>query len=183
MLMPAMAFAITIAQVSKIMPRHNANRLELYLPFIQTAMHEFEINTPNRAAAFLAQLAHESGEFLYMEELADGSAYEGRKDLGNINPGDGRKFKGRGPIQLTGRANYREFGKLLGLDLENYPELASKPEVGFRIAACFWKKRGLNQLADEEDFHTLTRKLNGGLNGIEKRLKYYKVAMEVLNEA
>src|SRR5207342_2210749 len=100
-----------------------------YLPYLNAAMAEAKINTPARKAAFLAQLAHESGELRYMEEIADGSAYEGRRDLGNTHPGDGRRFKGRGPIQLTGRANYERFGELLGVDLVNDPDQAAKPEL------------------------------------------------------
>lgn len=154
---------------------------------INEAVEEFEINaSPLRLAAFLAQLAHESAELRYMEEIASGAAYEGRQDLGNTEPGDGRRFKGRGPIQLTGRANYREFGEALGLDLIANPQLAARPEVGFRIAGLFWKRKGLNELADARDFRGITRRINGGLNGIEDREKYYeraKRALGVVTEA
>ena len=97
-------------------------------------MNEGSINTCARKAAFLAQIAHESGELIYMEELASGAAYEGRKDLGNTQKGDGKRFKGRGPIQMTGRANYRAGGKVLGLYLEKHPEKVKTPEVGFRTS-------------------------------------------------
>lgn len=173
-------FSVTLAQAKGIMPRQQESKLAQYLPFINSAMHEFEINTPDRAAAFLAQLAHESGELRYMEEIADGHAYEGRKDLGNVNPGDGKRYKGRGPIQLTGRINYKTFGGMLGLDLENNPQIAATPEVGFRIAACFWKTHGLNELADLGSFKDITRKINGGFNGLEERTKYYELAKKIL---
>src|SRR4029078_6237722 len=128
-----------------------------YLPFIQQAMAEFGITSYLRETAFLAQLAHESAEIRYMEEIASGAAYEGRADLGNTQPGDGKRFKGRGPIQLTGRANYRAAAKALGLDLEAQPQLAATPEVGFRVAAWFWTTRKLNALADTGNTIGITR--------------------------
>src|ERR1700704_2715751 len=121
---------VTDDELRQVMPNCPAAKRADYLPFIQQAMAEFEITSYLRETAFLAQLAHESGELRYMEELASGSAYEGRKDLGNTQPGDGKRYKGRGPIQLPGRANYRAAGKALGYDLEGMPELAARPEVG-----------------------------------------------------
>lgn len=118
---------------------------------------------------FLAQLAHESGNFRYMEEIASGAAYEGRKDLGNTQAGDGKRFKGRGPIQLTGRANYRRYGQQLGIDFENNPEIVAIPSVGLLVACKFWSDNGLNALADQDDVTTITRRINGGLNGFEDR--------------
>ncbi|CAF4659625.1 unnamed protein product [Rotaria magnacalcarata] len=140
---------------------------------------------PARKAAFLAQLAHESGQLRYMKEIASGEAYEGREDLGNNQPGDGKLFKGRGPIQLTGRANYAAAGKDLGLDLVNNPELVETPEVGFRTSVWFWNKRQLNKLADRntlKDFRNITKKINGGNNGSADREKYWKQASKVLKE-
>src|SRR5918992_4090119 len=110
-------------------------------------MREHEITTPLRARMFLAQVMHESAALRYFEEIASGAAYEGRRDLGNPRPGDGRRFKGRGPIQLTGRANYTTFGKLLGLDLVGRPEIAATPRVGWRIAALYFQRRGCNPAA------------------------------------
>lgn len=162
------------------MPRALPSRLEASTEALAAAMAEAEINTVTRAAAFLAQLAHESGELRYMEEIADGSAYEGRKDLGNTQVGDGKRYKGRGPIQLTGRSNYRIAGKALGVDLENNPAQAADISVGFRIAAWYWTSRNLNARADNMDFLGITRAINGGTNGLEDRLKYYHRALEVL---
>ena len=118
---------------------------------------------------FLSQLAHESGNFRYMEEIAPGAAYEGRKDLGNTQAGDGKRYKGRGPIQLTGRANYRRYGQQLGIDFENNPAIVAIPSVGLLVACKFWSDNGLNVLADQDDVTTITRRINGGLNGFEDR--------------
>lgn len=121
---------------------------------------------------FMAQLTHESGNFRYMEEIASGKAYEGRKDLGNTQTGDGKRFKGRGPIQLTGRANYRRYGQQLGIDLENNPQIVAMPSVGLLVACKFWADNGLNALADKDDVLTITRRINGGTNGLEDRKKH-----------
>jgi putative chitinase len=154
-----------------------------YLQNINDALVEGSINTCLRQAAFLAQLAHESGQLVYMEELASGEAYEGRKDLGNTQPGDGKRYKGRGPIQLTGRANYRAAGQALGLDLEGNPEQVKTPQVGFRVAVWFWTTRKLNDLADQgtlESFRQITKKINGGTNGQADREQYWAKAKNAL---
>jgi predicted chitinase/LysM repeat protein len=172
---------VTLAQLRKVMPNLSQAKAEQYLPHLNRAMAEANINTPKRQAAFLAQLAHESGEFRYMEEIASGAAYEGRKDLGNTQPGDGVRFKGRGPIQLTGRSNYRAAGKALGIDLENNPKRAADPDVGFRTAAWFWNSRNLNTYADAGNFREVTRRINGGYNGLASREAYYQRALNVLS--
>lgn len=129
-----------------------------------------------RLAHFLAQLMHESANFLYMEEIASGAAYEGREDLGNTQPGDGKRYKGRGPIQVTGRANYRRYGRLLGIDLESNPTLASDPSIGFLVSLTYWDDKRLNELADRDDIKTITQKINGGFNGLaDRRAKFAQV--------
>ncbi|HLN99155.1 MAG TPA: peptidoglycan-binding protein [Pyrinomonadaceae bacterium] len=173
---------LTDDELRQIMPNCPAARRADYLPFIQQAMAEFDINSYLRETAFLAQLAHESAELRYMEEIASGAAYEGRANLGNTQPGDGKRFKGRGPIQLTGRANYTRYGQLLGLDLVNNPTIAATKEVGFRIAGQFWRLNGLNELADQEDFRAITKRINGGYNGLQDRIKYYERAKNVLSK-
>jgi predicted chitinase len=173
---------VTDDELRQIMPNCSSDKRALYLPFIQQAMEEFDIAAYLREAAFLAQLAHESAELRFMEEIASGAAYEGRKDLGNTQPGDGKLFKGRGPIQLTGRANYKKYGDLLGLDLIATPTMAATPQVGFRIAGQFWKLNGLNELADQQKFETITRRINGGINGLQDRIKYYERAKKVLSK-
>lgn len=166
----------TLAVLRATMPHLSEAKAVEYLPHLTLAMVEGGIVGPLREAAFLAQLAHESGEFRYFEELASGEAYEGRKDLGNTQPGDGRRYKGRGPIQLTGRVNYRTAGQALGVDLEGHPEWVALPEVGFRVAAWYWVSRGLNALADSEDLMSITKRINGGYNGQAQRAVYYRAA-------
>lgn len=174
--------------LARIMPNLPAAKRAQFFPFLQQAMDEFQINTPLRAAAFLAQLAHESAEFRFMEEIWGPTQAQRRyepvtslsKRLGNTQPGDGKRFKGRGPIQLTGRFNYKAYGDQLGIDLISAPEQAATPEVGFRTAGLYWSKNGLNELADKQFFKTITKRINGGFNGLEDRTKYYVRAKAVL---
>jgi predicted chitinase len=163
------------------MPHANKLLIKKYIVPINKTLAEFEINTPTRIAAFLAQLAHESGSLRYSEEIATGKAYEGRGDLGNINPGDGVKYKGRGLIQLTGRFNYTKYGNQLGVDLINNPQLAAEPELAVRIAGAYWHNTGLNTLSDRGNFREITRRINGGFNGLTDRIKYWEIAKRVLN--
>ena len=163
---------ITEQQLRQMFP-NAGSRIDAHIPYIIEAVGEGGIDTPHRIAAFLAQLAHESGEYRYMEELADGSAYEGRVDLGNTQPGDGVRYKGRGPIQITGRSNYEACGKALGLDLLNNPKLLTLPENGTRSAVWFWNRNNLSQLADKDWFKTITRRINGGYNGLSDRRNYW----------
>jgi putative chitinase len=170
---------LDLTRLNVIMPQLSPLKAVGYINQLNAAMKFNEINTPERQAAFLAQLSHESGQLKYWEEIASGQAYEGRVDLGNTQLGDGRRFKGRGPIQVTGRSNYRMAGADLGIDLEANPQLAATVEVGFNIAGWYWKKRGLNELSDEgtlESFRKITRRINGGYNGHEDRLRYWRLA-------
>lgn len=151
-----------------------------YLP---EALEKYKINTKLRIAHFLAQIAHESDHFRTTEEYASGAAYEGRKDLGNVRKGDGRRYKGRGVLQITGRANYKTYGKKIGHDLENNPELAATPEISVLTAAQYWQDRGLNELADADNGKQITRKVNGGYNGLNDRLEKIKRAKRALDKA
>src|SRR5260221_4057639 len=163
---------ITDDQLSQIMPKLPQANRQLYLPHLNTAMQARSIDTPLRIAAFVAQLAHESGEFRWMEEIWGPTPaqlrYEPPGDLatklGNTQAGDGKRFRGRGPIQITGHFNYAKFGGLLGLDLIANPALAATPEVAFATAGLFWQSNGLNELADARDFVTITRRINAGTN-------------------
>ena len=171
---------VSLQQLKRVMPNLSDAKARQVLPHLNKAMVEANINTPKRQAAFLAQLAHESGELRYFEEIASGRAYEGRRDLGNTQPGDGVRFKGRCPIQLTGRSNYRAAGQALGIDLVNNPKRAADVDVGFRTAAWFWNSRGLNKYADAGNFREVTRRINGGYNGLSSREAYYRRALNVL---
>lgn len=146
------------------------------------AMNRFGIDTTARAAAFLAQIMHESGRLRYTIELASGEAYEGRRDLGNLHKGDGRRFRGRGLIQITGRANYRDCSMALYGDerLLITPELLEQPDGAAMSAAWYWSSRNLNALADAGQFGLITRRINGGMNGIADRLAHYDKARELL---
>ena len=171
---------LTLGQLLAIVPTLKHDRAAELLPHLNAAMHEAHIRTLRQVAAFVAQLAFESGGFRWFEELASGEAYEGRADLGNLHPGDGPRYKGRGPIQLTGRANYRTAGRALGVDLESHPELAARTDIGFRVAAWYWTSRSLNEPAELGDFREVTRRINGGFNGLAQRESYYARALAVL---
>ncbi|HEV7805868.1 MAG TPA: glycoside hydrolase family 19 protein [Solirubrobacteraceae bacterium] len=153
-----------------------ASIAEQEAPLAEAAMTEFSITSQARAQMFLAQVLHESGGLCFFEEIwgptAAQSGYEGRRDLGNTESGDGKRFKGRGPIQLTGRANYRSFGPQLALELEKHPEMASQHAIGWRIAGLYWKTHGCNELADQGDFVAVTKRINGGTTGLADRQRY-----------
>jgi len=170
---------ISSAQLSEIMPR--CPKPGEYADPLSDAIAGGEINTVNRAACFLGQLALESGELRYWAELADGSAYEGRKDLGNTEIGDGCRYKGRGPIQLTGRANYRAAAEALGHPLIERPDLVLFPEIGFEVAVWYWTSRDLNRKADLLDVRGITLKVNGGLTHLHRRKRYTHRARVLLS--
>ena len=160
-------------------------RAQKWATALTAAMEEGKINARLRQAAFLAQIGHESGSLVYVKELGGPSyfvKYDGRKDLGNTQPGDGAKFCGRGLIQVTGRANYRTASQVLFGDerLLFSPELLEKPEWAAKSAVWFWSTRNLNELADADRFTDLTKKINGGTNGLEDRKARYRLALSVL---
>ncbi len=171
---------ITIEQLKAIMPHSVSLKRNNFIEPINEAMREFNINTRLRICAFLAQIAHESASLNYVEEIASGSAYEGRKDLGNIHEGDGVRFKGRGLIQITGRANYLEVSKAFGMDFISNPELLESYEYAVKSAAWFWARHGLNELADIPDFLKITKVINGGKNGLASRESFYNKALEII---
>jgi len=173
---------ININQLGAIMPEAGNRIFDFFGPLNDT-MDEFQINTPQRQAAFLAQVAYESGQLRWLEEIASGEAYEGRKDLGNTEPGDGVRFKGRGLLQITGRANYASCGSALGLDLIAEPELLATPTNAARSAGWFWSDfKHLNGLADAGNFRLITIRINGGLTGYDdgpgSRVALWNVAKE-----
>jgi len=160
--------------------QHAGERCDVFIDPLNSAMDEFEINTVQRQAHFLAQVGHESGELRYVKELATGKAYEGRRDLGNTEEGDGPRFKGRGLIQITGRANYIKLAEALDMDCVIRPELIESRVNACRSSAWFWKSHGLNELADADDFLRITKRINGGTNGIEDRRRLLELAKAVL---
>lgn len=158
-----------------IMVHADGDAIGRYYKHLVTTMETRSIHTPLRRAHFLAQLGHESGSFRYNEEIASGTAYEGRKDLGNTTTGDGVKFKGRGLIQLTGRTNYIAYGKSIGRDLTvdgNWNLVATDPELAVDAAGWFWETNGLNELADADNVEKVTKRVNGGHNGLADRKAY-----------
>lgn len=189
---------ITATQLQQIMECAHPDRARFWTPHLNAAMERFEINTTGRQIFFLPQIGHESARLTHMREIWSPKQcpwqlrYEGRADLGNTEPGDGFKFIGRGPMQITGRKNMHLCGLALGLDLESKPELLELPEHGAASAAWFWRwgaglnlgkkalaalaKYGLghgvnlNDIADKGDFETITLCINGGLNGWPDRL-------------
>ncbi len=185
---------LTADELLTIMP-NIGGKLSIFLDPLNAAMEEFQINTYARMSMFLAQLAHESGEFRYMEELADGAAYDHRADLGNTDENairiaqlhestPGRWWKGHGPIQITGYANHTACGNALGLDLLNNPKLLCEPLHGCRSAAWFWRDRAhLNEVSDkdnEDAFKMCTLRINGGYNGYDQRKEFWIRAQESL---
>ena len=149
-------------------------------PAMQEKLAIAGVDTELRIAHFLAQTCEESDGYCTTEEYASGLAYEWRADLGNNQPGDGVKFKGRGLIMITGRYNYTSYGKLLGLDLINKPTLAAEPVNAVSIAVAYWSEHGLNAFADKDDIETITRRINGGLNGLATRQTYLIRAMRLV---
>lgn len=199
---------ITPEILKAVMPNATMANCQTYAPLINQYAQQFGITTDVQMAHYLAQIAHESGELRYTEELASGSAYEGRKDLGNVIAGDGKKFKGRGLIQITGRANYKAYSDYLvkngmSVDLTKTPELLAKPLGAVKSSMWFCQRKGICQKAFldkgamvvktvKDNGKTkvvkvnaalleITRIVNGGYNGIEQRQKYYTRAVNVLH--
>ena len=163
---------VTKEKLKLIAPNGKDSILSDIEKYFDIHLNTYGVNTPLRVAHFISQCAHESDGFKTLQEYASGAGYEGRADLGNIHAGDGKRYKGRGMIQLTGRANYRTTGAAIGYDLENHPELALNPEVSVLTALHYWKSRKLNQFADADDILTITKRINGGTNGLESRKIY-----------
>lgn len=176
---------ITREQLAKIYPFATSKNIDVFLTPINNTLARFKIDTPLRIAAFLAQIGHESGQLRYVKELASGAAYdvgELAKRLGNTPEmdGDGQRYKGRGLIQITGLANYAQIERELGIPCIKNPELLELPENAALVSGWYWNGRMLNMLADRQEFLKITRKINGGVNGLADREALYKRALEVL---
>ncbi|HVZ38022.1 MAG TPA: SpvB/TcaC N-terminal domain-containing protein [Candidatus Kapabacteria bacterium] len=176
---------LTPQSLRNAIPGLNQRRAEQLAPILNNAMREFNINTPERRNMFLAQVAHESGSLRFFRELGNDryfERYNNRRDLGNTHPGDGPRYRGRGAIQITGRRNYEQAGRALGLDLVNHPELLEQPENALRSAAWWWANHGLNQMVDQHpgDVRRTTRRINGGYNGLQDRIQRYQRVQRAL---
>jgi putative chitinase len=147
-------------------------------------MANYQITTPIRQAAFLAQIGHESGSFQFLTELWGPTEwqerYEGNQSLGNIYPGDGFRFRGRGLIQITGRDNYETCADALSLNCVEDPDLLSQPLYAAQSSAWWWSRHGCNELADQGQFDRITRTINGGMNGSEDRHARWERAKKAL---
>ncbi len=172
------------AQLQEIIPNASEQDRARYLPFINAAMKEYGINTPLQQAAFLAQVAYNTVDLKILEERGSDEflekRYGQRKDLGNFETGDGARYKGRGGFSMVGRSNYEALGTLLGVDLGRQPQLAATPEIAFRMAAVYWYRYNLNDYADKEDLSGISRRIGGGVAGLESQMDYFKRAKRVL---
>lgn len=166
-------------QLLAIMPTAGT-RSDVFLPYLNKYMERYAINNRMRVCHFLAQIAHESCELRYTKELASGAEYEGRRDLGNVKAGDGVRYKGRGLIQITGRANYAEISKATGIDFVGHPDWLELPQWATMSACWWWNNRGLNALADRDELTNITKRINGGTNGLQDRLRYLGRAKRVI---
>lgn len=173
---------ITVKQLKRVYQYAPLSRLNKYIDYLNKYMEEYEINTIPRIRMFLAQIGHESGQLRYTEEIASGDAYDTRTDLGNTPEvdGDGRKYKGRGLIQITGTSNYLAISEAWGISFITAPELLSEPEFAVKSACWWWKNHGLNEISDTGDLRKATRRINGGYNGLIDRKKYYDLAKKYI---
>jgi len=171
------AAVLTLPWCALYMPSSTAQTRAAFLRPLNQAMDAFSINTRRRQSYFLGYVAHETLDLRYLQEPWGPDAAQQRfeppttlaKALGNTEPGDGKKYLGRGIIQITGRANYKKFGDALALDLIGRPELAAYPEVAAIMAAMSWKLTGMNELADRDDLREITRRITGGVSGLDAR--------------
>lgn len=151
----------------------------------QDAITKGGIDTPLRLCYFMAQLAHESAHFQVTREFASGAAYEGRSDLGNTQPGDGRRYRGRGLIQTTGRANYREARDDIRKMIPDAPDFEADPvkleEFPWALLSgiSYWRRRNINRHADRDDVRAVTKAINGGFNGLDDRIRYLGIAKHI----
>lgn len=174
---------ITEEELRKFAPNASATIIPTVAKWFNEFADQYCVNSPQRIAAFFAQLIHESGSFKYTREIASGEAYEGRKSLGNVYPGDGKRYKGRGYIQITGRSNYAAVSKYLFNDVNvllHNPDLLATPKYAMLASFWYWEKHKLNELADKGWMQTITKRINGGMNGWADRLKHYNRICDVV---
>jgi putative chitinase len=178
---------VTREQILAIMPNAK-DKVDAFLPYINGYADTYKITTPKRMAHFLAQIAHESGELRYTKELGNRNYFHKydvgklKNMLGNLKDGDGYKYRGRGLIQITGRANYQALQKSKEVteDIMEHPELLEQPRYATKSAMWWWWKHGLNEKADSDSFTVITKTINGGTYGLESRRNYLKRAKAAL---
>ena len=171
--------AVTRERLLRLTPSANAAIVAGIAKRFDELADDHDVTTPRRICHFLAQAAHETDGFRTLEEYGGPAyfiRYEGRRDLGNTQAGDGIRYHGRGIFQLTGRANYRRFGRPIGIDLEAEPERAKEPETSLRVAFAYWTERAINPAADADDIERVTKLINGGRNGLAERTRYLEKA-------
>ena len=176
-------FLLLYGELRRLSPRGKAGIIDGIVAH-SSILAEYSLTKNKlRLCHFLAQAAHETAGFRTLVEYGStryfDHRYGHRQDLGNRKRSDGSRYRGRGIFQLTGRANYRRFGHFLGIDLEANPLLASDPEISLRIACEYWQRHSLSVLADRNDLHAITRKINGGYNGLRDRQRYFKRALSI----
>lgn len=178
---------ITREQLKAISPSTPDTRIDTFIHHLNNYLPKYGIDTPNEIASFLAQVLHESGGLKWVREIwgptSTQARYEGRKDLGNTVKGDGKKFMGRGLIQLTGRANYARMSKDMFNDdrLLYTPDLLSTAEYAVQSACIYWKWRKMDLIDDDLDIRRETRLVNGGFNGMTDRQQYFDRAIKILS--
>lgn len=174
--------AVTRERLLRLAPSANATIASGIADRFAAFADDHAVTTRLRICHFLAQAAHETDGFRTLEEYGGPAyfiRYEGRRDLGNTESGDGIRYYGRGIFQLTGRANYRRFGQRVGIDLEAQPERAKEPEISLRVAFAYWTERAINAAADADDVGRVTRLINGGRNGLAERSRYLAKAKQI----
>lgn len=177
---------ITKEQLKKILQRVGDERLLSLVSSLNLTFEKYEINTPLRVSHFLAQVLHESGGFNFATEIWGNTEsqlrYDTRTDLGNTpeKDGDGYKYRGRGYIQVTGKANYESVSKALGIDFVANPDLLSKEPYAMLASGWYWDSRNINQWADQDNATVITKKINGGLTGVTDRIKWLAKVKTVL---
>lgn len=179
---PPAPLAVTADELKAIVPAAPIDRLDSIVAPLNEAMAANGIDNPVRQSAFISQLAVESDQFRTFEEYASGSDYEGRSDLGNVQPGDGERFKGRGAIQVTGRANYEQLSAATGIDFVANPELVADPTHAIESAVWYWNSRNLNAVADQAGIVRVSEVVNGGHNALQQRVDNFTRGLGILGQ-
>jgi len=181
---------VTLNQMLEIIgSQQHQDRIQAMMPGINETCDRFQINTPLRIAHFFGQILHESGGFRWLREIWGPTDAQRRyepqsrlaRDLGNEHPGDGKRYMGRGVIQLTGRYNYKQFSDAMGMDFVSNPDLVASPQYAVLVGGWYWDTRKINSAADQDDLTRVTRLVNGGKNGLADRRRYLDRAKKVLN--